>query len=82
MCGDRSQLATARSREGLSAGIHDGGEPIGNSPDETVTSFGQFGQWTIGWARAKNAIDGSNAICWRADDKDSDPWWQIDLGDV
>jgi hypothetical protein len=31
---------------------------------------------------AKNAIDGSNATCWRADEKDSGPWWQIDLGSV
>jgi len=29
---------------------------------------------------AKNAIDGSNATCWCADDKDGVPWWQIDLG--
>jgi hypothetical protein len=29
---------------------------------------------------AKNAVDGSNATCWRADDKDISPWWQIDLG--
>jgi len=31
---------------------------------------------------AKSAIDGSNASCWRADDKDSAPSWQIDLGNV
>jgi len=31
---------------------------------------------------AKNAIDGSNGTCWRADDKDEKPSWQIDLGEV
>jgi hypothetical protein len=31
---------------------------------------------------AKNAIDGSNGTCWHADDKDSNPWWRIDLGDL
>ncbi len=29
---------------------------------------------------AKNAIDGSNATCWKADPKDAHPWWRIDLG--
>lgn len=29
---------------------------------------------------AKNAIDGSYGTCWRADDTDAKPWWQIDLG--
>jgi hypothetical protein len=29
---------------------------------------------------AKNAVDGSNGTCWRADEKDPSPWWQIDLG--
>jgi len=28
---------------------------------------------------AKNAVDGSNATCWRAAEKDISPWWQIDL---
>jgi hypothetical protein len=32
--------------------------------------------------QAKNAIDGSNGTCWCADDKDSKPWWQIDLGEA
>jgi beta-xylosidase len=31
---------------------------------------------------AKNAADGSNRTCWRADDTDGKPWWQIDLGDA
>ena len=31
---------------------------------------------------AKNAIDGSNGTCWRADDTDGKPWWQLDLGDA
>ena len=31
---------------------------------------------------AKNAIDGSNGTCWRADDKDEKPSWQIDLGEI
>ena len=31
---------------------------------------------------AKNAVDGSNGTCWRADDKDRSPWWQIDLGEA
>lgn len=29
---------------------------------------------------ASNAIDGSNGTCWRANDADPKPWWQIDLG--
>jgi len=27
-----------------------------------------------------NAMDGSNGTCWRANDDDAKPWWQIDLG--
>ena len=30
----------------------------------------------------KNAVDGSNATCWRADEKDISPWWQLDLGEI
>lgn len=31
---------------------------------------------------AKSAIDGSNSTCWRPNDNDAAPWWQIDLGNL
>jgi beta-xylosidase len=70
-----SGTATASSeREAWQKDVNVETDPNNHGPNVNVHLTRTF--------EAKNAIDGSNATCWRADDKDGAPWWQIDLGDV